>query len=205
MTTSASPRRLHWWQRRGPSFLVFCVVLGAMAIASFTMWNRVSTVLPDVGKDKQGEDPWVDPLGVEKVAQFQIAHIPDCGAAPVIRIALWDEDSRPYWEVSGPATPMASFAIGVTPEGFTADTPYKAPPAGAVLRLLVVRKVKGVAGVRFQTSDLRTSYVATGEPIKHYLLEDFQTGDVCRKDKTKGSKGSKGSKGATTTTTSAGG
>ena len=196
MTSPASPRRLPWWQRRGPSFVVFCVVIAAMVFASFSMWNRVSTVLPDVGKDKQGEDPWVDPLGVEKVAQFQIAHIPDCGAAPVIRITLWDEDSRPYWEVSGPATPMASFAIGVTPEGFTADTPYKAPPAGAVLRLMVVRKVKGIAGVRFQASDLRTSYVATGDPIKRYPLEDFQTGDVCGK-----SKDSKGSKGSTTTST----
>ncbi len=179
MTTPVPPRRPPWWQRRGPSFLVFCVVLVAMGLASAALWRNVTEVLPDVGKDRQGEDPWRYPVGVEKVGQFQIAHIPDCAAAPVVGIVLWDEDSRPYWEVSGPATPMESFAIGVTPEGFTADTPYRTPPADAVLRLVVVRKVKGVAGVRFRATDLRTGYVASGEPISRYLVDDFQTGKVC--------------------------
>lgn len=191
MSPSSSPQ-LPWWQRRLPSLLVFCLVLGAMGVASMILWRNVSEVLPDVGKDKQGEDPWTDPVGVEKVGQFQVVHIPDCAAAPVVRIELWDERSEPYWEVSGPATPMSSFAIGAVPEGFTVDTPYRRPPADAVLRLAVVRKVKGVAGVRFQTSDLRTGYVASGQPISRYLLEDFQTGSVC---------GDKDSATSTTTTT----
>lgn len=158
---------------------MFCVLLVAMAVASVALWSSVRDVLPAVGKDKQGEDPWTDQLGVEKVGPFQIAHIPDCAAAPVVRIVLWDEESKPYWEVSGPATPMDSFAVGVTPEGFKTETPYREPPAGAVQRLVVIRKVKGVAGVRYTTEDLRTGYVATGEPISRFLPDDFQTGRFC--------------------------
>lgn len=167
-----------------------------MGMASMVLWSDVSEVLPDIGKDEQGEDPWTDPVGVEKVAGFQVVHIPDCAAAPVVRIELWDEQSNPYWEVAGPALPMASFAIGATPEGFEEITPYKAPPADAVLRLAVVRKVKGVAGVRFQTTDLRTGYVASGLPISRYEVDEFQTGDLC---------GDGDAKGSTTTTAVAGG
>ncbi len=171
-----------WWQRRGPSFLVFCGIVLVMAIAAMVLWSNVADVLPDIGKDEQGEDPWDYPVGVERVNQFQVVHIPDCAAGPVVRIELWDEDSNPYWAVSGPATPMTSFVIGVQPEGFEEITPYKDPPAGAVLRLLVVRSVKGVAGVRFQTSDLRSGYVVSGLPLSRYLVEDFQTGAVCGKE-----------------------
>ena len=141
--------RASGWQRRGPSLLVFVVVLAVMGLTAVALWSSITDVVPDVGKDKQGEDPWQDPVGIEKVGDFQVAHIPDCAAAPIVRIALWDEHSKPYWEVSGPAIPMASFAIGATPQGFEVDTPYTAPPPGAVLRLAVVRTVKGVAGVRF--------------------------------------------------------
>lgn len=179
MPEPTSAPRPPWWQRRLPSTVVFFVVLGVMALAAVALWADVGAVLPDVGKDKQGEDPWNDPVGVEKVAGFQVVRIPDCAAAPVVRIALWDEASEPYWEVSGPPTPMASFAIGATPEGFTEDKAFTKPPAGAVLRLVVFRKVKGVAGVRYQESDLRTGYVASGLPISRYEVADFQTGDVC--------------------------
>jgi len=179
MPTPPSTPRLPWWHRRWPSALVFALILGVMAAASVALWTDVGDVLPDVGKDKQGDDPWNDPVGVEKVAGFQVVRIPDCAAAPVVRIGLWDEESKPYWEVSGPPTPMASFAIGATPEGWTENKAYTAPPANAVLRLVVFRKVKGVAGVRYQASDLRTGYVVSGLPISRYEVDDFQTGDVC--------------------------
>ena len=174
---------------------MFALVLGVMAVASVALWSDMNEVLPDVGKDKQGEDPWNDPVGVEKVDIFQVVHIPDCAAAPVVRIALWDEESSPYWEVSGPPTAMASFAIGATPEGFTEDKAYTPPPAGSVLRLVVFRKVKGVAGVRYQESDLRTGYVVSGLPLSRYENDDFQTGSVC------GDEGEDGEDGSTTTTT----
>jgi hypothetical protein len=177
--------------------MVFGALLLAMAVASVALWSSLSGVLPDLGKDKQGQDPWNDPVGIEKVAGFQVVRIPDCAAAPVVRIALWDEASKPYWEVSGPPTPMTSFAIGATPDGFTEDTKYTAPPEDAVLRLVVVRKVKGIAGVRYQESDLRTGYVASGLPIGRYSLDSFQTGDVCGDGEGDGS--------TTTTTTALGG
>jgi hypothetical protein len=153
-----------------------------MVVAGLLLWGQVSAVVPEVGQDEQGVDPWLDPIGVEKVGPFQVAHIPDCAAAPVVRIELWDEESNPYWRVVGPPTPMASFAIGAVPEGFLEELAYEAPPPDAVQRLVVVRKVKGVAGVRFRESDLRTAYVATGQPIVRYPLEDFRTGSVCADD-----------------------
>ena len=179
MTGPSYVPRPRWWQRRGPSVLVFCVVIAAMGLASLALWGRLTDVLPEVGKDKQGEDPWTDPLGVEKLGDFQVVRIPDCAAAPVVRVELWDEDSEPYWEMTGPPTPLQSFVVGVAPEGWEEQTPYREPPAGAVLRLLVVRRVKGVAGVRFQARDLRSEYVTTGPPTTRYLVEDFVTGSVC--------------------------
>lgn len=174
---------------------MFAAVLGVMAIASLSLWSDLNGVLPDVGKDKQGEDPWNDPVGVEKVGVFQVVHIPDCAAAPVVRIALWNEKSEPYWEVAGPATPMESFAIGATPEGFEELHKLTKPPAGATLRLVVFRKVKGVAGVRFQDTDLRTGYVVSGTPISRYEVDKFQTGSVC------GDEDEEGDGGSTTSTT----
>ena len=179
MPRTSSAHRPSWWHRRWPSAIVFALVIGVMAGASIAIWSDVSSILPDVGKDKQGEDPWNDPVGIEKVGVFQVVHIPDCAAAPVVRIGLWDEQSNPYWEVSGPATPMESFAIGATPEGVTEDHAFEKPPAEAVLRLVVFRKVKGVAGVRYQETDLRSGYVVSGTPINRYEVEKFQTGSVC--------------------------
>lgn len=179
VSSSVSSRRVPWWHRRGPSVAVFALVVGAMVIVSTVLWSNVAEVLPDVGKDRQGEDPWEDPIGMEKVGVFQLARIPDCAAAPVERIELWDEDSNPYWQVAGPPTPMATFAVGVTPEGFTEIEPYTEPPADAVLRLVVVRSVKGVAGVRYLAEDLQEGYAVVGIPRSRYLVEDFQTGDVC--------------------------
>ena len=203
MSPSSSTPRPPWWHRRWPSALVFALVIGVMAVASVAIWSDVGNVLPDVGKDKQGVDPWNDPVGVEKVAGFQVVRIPDCAAAPVVRIGLWNEDSTPYWEVSGPPTPMASFAIGATPEGWVENQAFTAPPADAVLRLVVFRKVKGVAGVRYQASDLRTGYVVSGLPISRYGVEDFQTGDVCGDEDEDGEDGGTTTTAPVTTTTAA--
>jgi len=193
MASSVTPSRPPWWQRRGPSGLVFALVLVSMVIGSITMWSSVAEVLPGIGKDQQGDDPWEDPVAVEKVGVFQVARIPDCAAAPVERIELWDEDSKPYWQAVGPPTPMSSFVIGVAPEGFSEPTAYTEPPAGAVLRLVVVRSVKGVAGTRYQMADLRSAYVIDGE--RRYEVETFQTASVCGGDEADGTGG-----GSTTTT-----
>jgi hypothetical protein len=180
--STAPSRRPHWWQRPFPSFLVFVAVLAVIGLAALVLWGDVAGVLDDVGRSKQGEDPWEDPVGVEQVGPFQVVHIPDCAAAPVVRIALWDEDSKPYWEVSGDPTPMETFAIGIKPEGFVEETPFRKPPRDAMLRLVVVRKVKGVAGVRFRSMDVRTGKVVSGIPLKRYTIEGFQTAEVCAKD-----------------------
>lgn len=208
----SSPERSRppWWQRKGPSGLVFALVLFALLAATAAALTDVAEVLPDVGKDQQGEDPWVDQLGVEKVGIFQIAHIPDCAAAPVVRIELWDEESRPYWQVKGPPTPMATFAVGATPEGWEVVEPYREPPAGAILRLVIVRSVKGVAGVRYLAEDLRTGLVVLGIPSSRFELDDFQTGEFCDDGTEAGDEGSTttvvddGSGSAPTTTTAGG-
>jgi len=183
-----------WWQRKGPSGLVFVLVLVALVVATVSAVSGVADVLPEVGKDQQGEDPWVDRVGVEKVGIFQIAHIPDCAAAPVVRLELWDEESEPYWQVRGPTTAMSSFAVGATPEGWEVVTPYTEPPADAVLRLVVVRSVKGVAGTRYREADLRSGYVVTGVPPSRFQVADFQGGNFC-------DDGTEGSSDTTTSTT----
>ena len=55
-----------------------------MAVASLVLWKDIGDVLPGVGKDKQGEDPWNDPVGVELVGGFQVVHIPDCAQSEQI-------------------------------------------------------------------------------------------------------------------------
>ena len=168
-----------WWRRRTPSVLVFCGVIAVIALTSIWLWSRASDVLPEVGKDRQGDDPWEDPVGIELIEDLQVARIPDCAAAPVVRIELWDEQSEPYWSVSGPATPMGSFAIGFTPEGFTEDIPYEAPEPDAVQRLVVVRSVKGVAGIRYQDENRKQGTLVAGDPLVRYNAEAWVTASVC--------------------------
>jgi phosphate transport system substrate-binding protein len=58
-------------------------VLGGKDFTPFALTlPGTAAVANAVGKDKQGEDPWDDPVGIEKVGVFQVAHIPDCAAAP---------------------------------------------------------------------------------------------------------------------------
>ena len=172
-------RRQRWWRRRGPSVMVLLALLAVMVLGAVALWDDVAEVLPIVGKAQQGEDPWRDAVGIEKVGDFHLAHIPDCAAAPVVRIELWDEDSEAYWAVSGPPTPMASFVVGALPPGWTEVTPFREPPRESILRLVVVRSVKGVAGTRYRSEDLRTGLVTTGIPPTRFEVDDFQTGRFC--------------------------
>ncbi|HEX2576116.1 MAG TPA: hypothetical protein VHK88_07185 [Aquihabitans sp.] len=173
--TSAEP----WWHRRSPSLGVFVGVLVVLAVASLVLGARVVDVLPEVGKDQLGDDRWSDPLGVELNGQFQIAHLPDCAAGSVTRIALWDSRSEPYWEVAGPAVPLEAFVVGAAPEGFTEVVKFRAPPEGALLRLVVFRRVGGPAGIRYRNDDLRSQRVMSGSTLTAYTVEGFKTAAVC--------------------------
>ena len=168
-----------WWYRRGPSTLLLVALIALMAGSVAIMARSVSHALPEVGKDAQGDDPWTDPVGVELVNGFQVAHIPDCAAGPVVRISLLDPASHPYWQVSGPPSAMTAFVVGATPTGFKVEVPLRPPPPAAVLRLVVFRKVKGAAGLRYQVSDLQKARVAAMLPIAHFTIAGFQTADVC--------------------------
>ncbi len=168
-----------WWQRRSPSLLVFVGLLAVLALSAIVLAGQVAEVLPEVPKDRLGVDSWTDPIGVERNSGLQIGRIPDCAAGSVTRIALWDEDSEPYWEVAGPPTPMTAFYVGVLPGGFTEVEPYREPPAGALVRLVVFRRVGGPAGIRYQASQLRTGYVMAGRPLVSYTVEGFQAEPVC--------------------------
>jgi hypothetical protein len=172
-----------WWQRRTPSLVVLLLVLAAVAIAVVSLWGSVKEVMPEVGRDRLGEDPWDDPIGLENVDGFQIAHVPDCALAPITRIVLWDENSRAYWQVSGPPTPMTTFSVGATPDGFTVDKEYTAPPPGSVLRLVAFRTVGGAAGIRYRRADLVTNRVMSGSPLSRFTIAGYQTARVCQKDR----------------------
>ncbi len=162
-----------------PSFLVFLAVVTAVGLATVVVGVQVADVLPEVGKDQLGQDVWTDPVGLESAGGVAVAHIPDCSAGAVTRIALWDANSNPYWEVAGPATPLSSFFVGAAPAGFTLVKPYTKPPPGAVLRLVVFRKVGGVAGIRYRESQLRKSRVVSGNPLARYTIAGYQDAKVC--------------------------
>lgn len=179
MSQPTEDRRVHWWYRRGPSLLVFVVVLAVMAAVVVTMTRDVSEVIGEVPKDELGEDNWTDQLGVEAAGPLQVAQVPECAADPITRIALWDADSNPYWEVSGPPTPLTSFVIGAAPAGFTVVEPYRAPEESDLVRLVVFRRVGGVAGVRYRAIDLVDGKVISGSPIRTYTRDGFREEKVC--------------------------
>jgi hypothetical protein len=181
VTMSAAPARPtpRWWQRRGPSVLVLLLVLTGTGLFTLAAAGRVAEVLPDVGKDQLGDDRWANPVGIEKSGAFQIAHIPACAAGAITRIVLWDADSEPYWEVTGPATPMTSFVVGVLPIGFTEVEPYREPPPGTVVRLVVFPQMGRAAGIRYQFNQLRVGRVVSGTPLSRYTVSGFQTAEVC--------------------------
>ncbi len=193
-SAAPAPPALHWWQRRGPSVLVLLLVLGGMGIFTLAAAARVADVLPDVPKDQLGDDTWDNPLGLEQAGAFQVAHIPDCAAGAITRIVLWDADSEPFWEITGPATPMTSFVVGVLPAGFTEVVPYRAPPSGTVLRLVAFPQLGGTAGIRYQAGQLRVGRVVSGKPLSRYTVSGFQTAEVCGQE-------SSGTGSSTTSTT----
>lgn len=192
----------HWWRRKWPSIAALLVVLGACTAVVVALTFQISSVLPSVGRDAQGEDPWTDPIGMEEAGPFQVAHIPDCANAPVVKIVLWDEQTRPLWQVTGQAVALRSFVVGVTPKGFTVDTPLRERrPPGEQLRLVVIRRLKGAAGIRYQASNLRKGRVVALPGLTRFTIDGFQTADVCGSTPGSGKDGSS----STTSTTLLGG
>ena len=171
--------RERWWQQRTPSVVVFCVVVAAMGLAGLLLASEMTEVLPEVGRDQLGDDNWVDPIGVESAFGYTVAHVPDCAAGAVTRIVLWDADSTPYWEAVAMPTPLESFVVGAAPEGFLTTREYEEPPRGAVLRLVIFRKVGGAAGVRYRQADLREERVMSMVPLQPFTIEGFKTARVC--------------------------
>ena len=145
----------------------------------------MADVLPEVGKDQLGDDPWDDPIGVEMAGAFQLAHIPDCAAGsghphrPVGRgLASRTGRSRAR------PRPMASFVVGVTPDGLPGRhaLPRAAAP-GAVLRLVVFRqgrRARPASATR--PSDLRVGAAwSAGSPLSRFTVDGFQTGRRLRR------------------------
>lgn len=150
---------------------VFLVVIAAVGLLAMAMARTVADVLPEVARDQLGEDRWEEPIGIELRGQFQVGHVPDCAAGPITRIVLWDADSTPYWEVTGPAKPLKTFVVGGPPDGFETVVDYREPPAEAMLRLVVFRSTGGAAGIRFERASLRDERVVSGTPLRTYKSE----------------------------------
>ena len=176
-TNPSTDRR--WWHRRQPSLIVFAVVMAVLALTALAMAQRVIDVLPEVPRDQLGDDRWTEPLGVSQAGDFQLAIVPKCAAGPITRIALWDADSKPYWEVAGPARPIDQFFVGLVPEGFTELVPYREPPPGAILRLVAFRTVGGAAGIRYTSDALRPNRVVSGTPLTSFTIDGFKDALVC--------------------------
>ncbi|MCU1353860.1 MAG: hypothetical protein JWM05_3069 [Acidimicrobiales bacterium] len=171
-----------WWERRAPSSLVFVVVLAIAGLLTLALGVRLRGALPDVGRDRAGIDPWTDPVGIEQTkAGFLIAHLPGCAQAPVVRIILWDDNSQPLWEVAGPQLPLESFVLGALPKGFHTVHPLRAPGRDQMVRIVVIRRLMGVAGGRYKQSALRSGKVVTLDATKQhvYTVDGFKGLDLC--------------------------
>lgn len=179
MSEPTADRMVPWWHRRGPSVLVFVAVLAVVFVAVMVVSRQAMEVLGEVPKDELGEDSWVDQLGIELGGGLQVAQLPECAADPITRIALWDADSNPYWEAAGPPTPFTSFVVGAAPSGFIEIEPYRAPADDELVRLVVFRRVGGVAGMRYRAIDLVDGKVISGRPIRTYTREGFRKEKVC--------------------------
>lgn len=168
-----------WWRRRSPSTLVLLGVVAVMALAAMLVGRSLADVLDDVPKDRLGTDPWEATLGVEGQFPFQVAYIPECAAGSVTRLVLWDADSNPIWEVSGPPTPLTSFTVGGTPDGFEVTKSYEQPEGNEVLRLVAFRRVGEPIGLRYRTVDVVNGRVIAMAPLRRFSVEGFQGAEVC--------------------------
>jgi hypothetical protein len=155
-------------------------MLAVLLLGVVVVGSMVADALPRVPKDKAGEDNWEDPLAIDanKNGLMRVL-IPDCAASPITRIVLWDENSKPYWEVSGRPTPMAQFVLGFTPEGFSVDVPWTKPANSATLRLVAFRRVGGPIGLRFSFDDLTEGRVMGGMPLASYSVDGWKKASVC--------------------------
>lgn len=162
--------------------MVLAVVLVVLVGGTVLAFKGVLSVIGEVPKDRLGADPWNATLGVERVDPFQIVHVPDCAAGSVTRIVLWDANSKPYWEVAGPPSPMTSFVVGGTPKGFTVVVPYRQPARGAIVRLVAFRRAGEPVGLRYRAVDLVTGRVVALPSLSRFSREGFQTAEVCGDD-----------------------
>ncbi len=179
-----SSDRTRWWETRSGSLGILAATLVLVALSAVVLAGRVTGALSDVGRDADGSDPWTDPIGMEPVARgYLVAHLPNCAAAPITRITIWDQDSKPIWDVTGPPTALPAFIVGVVPRGFKELTPYDKPSRSTLVRLLVDRRLLGVAGVRYRAQDLRAGKVTTYYEGAYHTFSraGFQAADVCKR------------------------
>jgi hypothetical protein len=174
---------VRWWQTRSGSVGALVLALVVVGLLAALLAARVSGALSDVGRDADGTDPWIDPIGLEPVkGGFLVGRVPDCASAPITRITVWDQDSKPIWDVTGPPTALPAFIVGVAPNGFRVVTPYEKPADDTLVRLIVNRQLLGVAGVRYAADDLGRGKVTTYyEGAYHtFSRSGFQGAAVCK-------------------------
>lgn len=169
-----------WWRRPGPSLLVLLGVVVVVAAAVVSIGGRVADTLPEVGRDDTGSDTWRAPLAVQELnEEVVLGVVPDCAAGPITRIVLWDPESEPYWEVSGPARPVQDFFVGFPIEGFSTDVEFRRPPDDELVRLIVFRRVGSPAGVRFRYSDIANGRLMGGSPLRSYTRDGWLSEAEC--------------------------
>lgn len=175
--TDSDPR---WWRRPGPSLGVLSAILVILTVAVLNVGARVGDTLPEVGRDDTGTDAWKAPLAVQELQESLVAAVvPDCAAGPITRIVLWDPESEPYWEISGPARPLREFLIGFPVEGFTTDVEFTAPPDDEYVRLVAFRRVGSPIGLRFRYADIRSGRLMGGSPLRSYTKDGWLAEAEC--------------------------
>lgn len=121
---------------------------------------RVIRALPEVGRNVSQRDPWVAPVGVERLADGAlVGHVPPCAQGAVVGLFLWDDDDNPFWQVEGNPTPLDTFLIGAAPIGFRVVHPLTVWRPDQMLHLGVLRTTGGAAGIAFRPDGLRAGQV----------------------------------------------